>query len=315
MSLEQVTLIDAATGSQADVLVGFGFNCYRFTAMVGGSPIDVLWSAPGFEKGTERPSHSGIPLLFPYPGRLRGTTLDFGGRSFPLEGNDGRGNAIHGFVLNRAWQVVERTESRVVGRFQASERDPEILKKWPADFVLTVSYELSGNSLRSTVRVDNPDDKPLPFGFGSHPYFRVPLGAQGNADACMVTVPVARYWELVDMLPSGKTLPADGARHLEAGMKFADTKLDDVFSDVTFRNGRAAATIEDPANGRKLTIEFDDHFSQCVVYNPPHRQAICIEPYTCVPDQFAMAEQGVISAPQTLQPGKSFECRYEIGVS
>lgn len=314
MSLEQASITCPQTGSRADVLVGFGFNCYRYTAMVDGRPIDVLWSAPKFADGGERPSHSGIPLLFPYPGRLRGTTLSFGGHTYALEGNDGRGNAIHGYVLNRPWKVVERSASRIVGRFQASERDASILAQWPADFILSVSYEFASGSLRSTITIENPDDKPLPFGFGSHPYFRVPLGPNGSADACLVKVPVRKYWELVDMLPSGKLLPADGSRALAGGLKFADARLDDVFTDVELRNHRATAVIEDSANGRRLAVAFDDKFTQCVVYNPPHREAICIEPYTCLPDQFTMAERGVVARPQTLQPGERFECSYEIRV-
>jgi aldose 1-epimerase len=311
MALEQVTLTDAATGSTATVLVGFGFNCYRFIANVG-EPVDVLWSAPGFENGTERPSHSGIPLLFPYPGRLRGTTLAYGGKTYDLAGNDGRGNAIHGYALNRPWKVVEQSPSRIVGEFQASERDPSILKQWPADFRLIVSYELRGTSLHSTVTIENPDDKPLPYGFGSHPYFRVPLGTQGSADDCTVMVPAAKYWELVDMLPSGKKLPAVGSHGLLHGMRFGDTKLDDIFTDLVFEAGRGRATITDSSNKRRLEMRFDDRFTECVVYNPPHRQAICMEPYTCSPDQFTMAERGVISAPQTLPPGGKWSAAYEI---
>lgn len=313
MALEQVTIADATTGSQATVLVGFGFNCYRFTAEVG-EPVEVLWSAPGFENGTERPSHSGIPLLFPYPGRLRGTTLAYGGRTYELAGNDGRGNAIHGYVLNRPWKVVEQTASKVVGEFHAAERDPAVLKQWPADFRLTVSYELTGAALRSTVTIENPDDKPLPYGFGSHPYFRMPLGAAGSADDCTVMVPAASYWELVDMLPSGRKLPAVGPRGLATGLRFADAKLDDVFTDLQFDRGRGRATITDPTNRRRLELRFDDRFTECVVYNPPHRQAICLEPYTCAPDQFTMAAQGAIAAPQTLPPGGKWSAAYEIRV-
>lgn len=311
MALEQVTITDATTGSQATVLVGFGFNCYRFTAQVG-EPVEVLWSAPGFENGAERPSHSGIPLLFPYPGRLRGSTLAYGGRTYELAGNDGRGNAIHGYVLNRPWKVVEQTASRVVAEFHAAERDASILKQWPADFRLTVSYELAGAALCSTVTIDNPDDKPLPFGFGSHPYFRVPLGSVGSADDCTVMVPAKSYWELVDMLPGGRKLPAVGPRGVATGLRFADAQLDDVFSDLYFEQGRGRATIVDPANRRRLELRFDDRFTECVVYNPPHRQAICIEPYSCAPDQFTLADRGVIAAPQVLPPGGRWSASYEI---
>lgn len=315
MALEQATITDPASGSQATILVGFGFNCYKFIAHpAGGGPVDVLWSAPNFENGTERPSHSGIPLLFPYPGRLRGTTLVYGGKTYELAGNDTRGNAIHGYVLNRPWKVIEQSASRIVGQFQASERDPAILKQWPADFRLTVSYQLVGATLHSTVTVDNPDDKPLPHGFGSHPYFRVPLGRAGSADDCRVQVPTASYWELVDMLPSGRKLPAVGPKGLREGLNFGDTKLDDVFSELTFSGGRCRASIADPQSKRRLSVVFDDRFTECVVYNPPHRQAICLEPYSCAPDQFALAHSGAIPAVQTLPPGGRWSAAYEIVV-
>jgi aldose 1-epimerase len=314
MALEQVVLTDAATGSLATILVGFGFNCYRFVAQTTGGPVDVLWSAPNFENGTERPSHSGIPLLFPYPGRLRGNTLVYGGKTYNLAGNDTRGNAIHGYVLNRPWKVVEQTPSRIVGEFLASERDPSILQQWPADFRLTVAYELVGTTLRSTVTVENPDDKPLPHAFGSHPYFRVPLGRTGSGDDCVVMVPAANYWELVDMLPSGKKFPAVGPKGLMLGKPFGETQFDDIFTDLVFHSGRSRATIADPQSGRSLALTFDDRFSECVVYNPPHRQAICLEPYSAAPDQFALSEKGVIAGVQTLPPGGKWSGSYEIAV-
>lgn len=316
MALEQATITDPTTGSQATILVGFGFNCYKLIAQPAGTaPVDVLWSAPNFENGTERPSHSGIPLLFPYPGRLRGTTLTYGGKTYELAGNDTRGNAIHGYVLNRPWKVIEHGGSRIVGQFRASERDPSILKQWPADFCLTVSYELVGSTLRSTVTVENPDAKPLPHGFGSHPYFRVPLGRTGSGDDCRVQVPAKSYWELVDMLPSGRKLPAVGPRGLHDGLNFGDAKLDDVFTDLTFNGGRCRTSIVDPQSQRQVSVTFDDKFTECVVYNPPHRQAICIEPYSCAPDQFAMAERGAVPAVQTLAPGGRWSAAYEIAVS
>lgn len=315
MSIEQVWISDPQTGATAKILVGFGFNCYEFHAAPAGKPVDVLWSHPNFASGKERPSHSGIPLLFPYPGRLRGTALQYGGQTYELEGNDTRGNAIHGFCLTRPWRIAEQSASRVVGEFQASKDDASILKKWPADFKIAVSYELQGNTLISTIAVTNPDDKPLPHGFGSHPYFRVPLGSEGSAESCKLTVPVRSYWELVDMLPSGKKLPAEGSRGLAGGMMFPDTKLDDVFSDVAFTNHSATATLADGQSGRKVDVVFDDQFSQIVVYNPPHREAVCIEPYTCLPDQFTMAERGIIPTEQTLAPGATQTYRYEIRVS
>ena len=77
MSLEVLTLADEAHGTSADIVPTLGFNCYRFTARDANGPVEVLWSAPGFADGGLKPSGSGIPLLFPFAGRIRGTAFHF----------------------------------------------------------------------------------------------------------------------------------------------------------------------------------------------------------------------------------------------
>lgn len=312
MGLNIVELRDAKTGSSAKVLTDYGFNCYQWTAVVNGEPVEMLWSAPNFESGTERASHSGIPLLFPFPGRIGGTSFRFQGREYSLLSGDGIGNAIHGFVLNRPWQVVQQTVERVTGRFRASEVDPALLEHWPADFELTVSYELAGTALLCDIVAVNPDNKPLPMGLGTHPYFRLPLGKEGTADDCRVTLPAKEYWELDNMLATGRRLPATGAKDLQQGMKFSQTKFDDVFGALETRDGRCRATIEDPAHRRRLSVAFGDEFAACVVYNPPHREAICIEPYSCVPDAFRLAEAGIEAGGVVLEPGERWNTRIEM---
>jgi aldose 1-epimerase len=312
MSLETVLLHDDNTGSTARILAGFGFNCYSFCPMLGGQPREVLWSVPNFESGQERPSHSGIPILFPFPGRISGTKFRFQGRDYPLEAGDGRGNAIHGFVLNRPWQVIEQSADRVVGRFHAAEIDPSILGHWPADFRLTVAYELVRNALKCQIDVENPDDRPLPWGLGTHPYFRIPLGGEGRADDCRITVPASEYWELEGMLASGKRLPVSGPRDLRSGLPFPQAALDDIFSGLEYFGGHCTAGIQDASTGRRMTMAFDDTFRACVVYNPGHREAICIEPYTCISDAFRLEAAGIDAGARVLEPGQSFRLHIEI---
>ena len=313
MAPEIVTLRDAQTGSSAKVLVGYGFNCYSFAPQIDDEPIEVLWATPNFDAGTQRPSGSGIPVLFPFPGRLRGRQLHYHGRSYEVgDQEDAHGNAIHGYVLNRPWKVVESEPQRVVGEFHAGSQAPEVLKKWPADFRLTMSYELRGNTLRSEITVSNPDDKPLPFGLGTHPYFRVPLGAGGTADDCRIEVPAHEYWVMDQMLPTGERRPADGDFDLADGMSFARSAFDTVFSGLEATGDVVRTSIEDPQTGRKLTQTFDRSLMACVVYNPAHRQAICIEPYSCIPDTYALTSRGQEAGLRTLAPGASYQATIEI---
>jgi aldose 1-epimerase len=315
MSLEIVTISDPVHGSRAKVLPGVGFNCYGFSVATSTGPMEVLWAKPDFTDGTAKPSGSGIPLLFPFAGRIGGGKFTFEGKSYELDVSpgDSLGNAIHGFVFNRPWRVKEHTQDRVVGEFQASVDDAALLKRWPADFRITAAYKIAGNTLTADYRIENPDTKPLPFTFGTHPYFRVPLGGK-DAEACVVKVPVGSNWELQNLLPTGEQNTVPAVTQLAQGMPVQEMRLDNVFGALKFDNHRLATTVHDPQSGRVLTQTFDDQFTACVVFNPPHREAVCIEPYTSIPDAFALKEKGIDPHLLVLKPGESFHTSVEIRV-
>ena len=315
-NLNRIELRDETTGATAKILAGFGFNCYSFRPVIDGETIEVLWSHPEFDKGGERPSGSGIPLLFPFPGRLRGTSLEFRGKSYALGPGDAFGNAIHGYVLNRAWSVVEQESNRVVAQFQPSVDAPDLVGRWPADYLLQVAYTLRNNTLTLGVMIGcMGEPNTLPFGFGTHPYFRVPLGDSGSADDCQIHVPAAKHWELADMLPTGRTVANDAAHDLSEGKPFGETQLDDVLTELSSHEGRIATKIADSNSGRTMTMTFDDSFRECVVYNPPHREAFCIEPLTCVPNAYDLEAQGIATGLRILEPGESFSANIEISVA
>ncbi len=95
-------------------------------------------------------------------------------------------------------------------------------------------------------------------------------------------------------------------------MAFGATRLDDVFTDLTARDGRVICRLLDPVNERRLSLVFDEAFRHCVVFNPPHRESICFEPYTCVPDGISLAQQGHDTGLRVLQPGESFQARVDL---
>ncbi len=114
------------------------------------------------------------------------------------------------------------------------------------------------------------------------------------------------------MNATGQKLPLEDPPRLQRGQPFGSMTLDDVFSDLVFSGGSCEAVIEDPASEKQLTVAFDRAFRECVVYTPPHREAICIEPYTCAPDPFRLEREGVKAGLRVLQPGESFQARVNI---
>jgi aldose 1-epimerase len=315
MASHVVEIIDSESGATARVLASLGFNCFSWRPVLEDGPREMLWAEDGFDAGDKRPSGGGTPLLFPFPGRIGGTSFTFEGRDYSLEPGDPFGNAIHGFVFSRPWRVVERSDARVVGEFQAAVDDPTILARWPADFCIRVAYEVRGRELVSNVRYENTGDAALPCGFGTHAYFRLPLADGSRVDDTLLTVPVERFWEVEQMIPTGRRLPMRIEQSLATGLRLDEHQFDTCFTGVRAdKDGRVRTCLADPTSGRNVTQSFDAAFTQCVVYTPGHREAVCIEPYTCVPDPFRLAAEGHETGLQILQPGESFETTVRIEV-
>src|SRR5262249_31464801 len=165
--------------------------------------------------------------------------------------------------------------------------------------------------------VFNPDTKPLPFGLGYHPYFKLPFAPGGDAATCLVQAPARSYWLLTESLPNGEKPPVDRARDLTAPRRFGDLKLDDVLTDLSTDAGadglRECGTVQgDP----KLSLRMycSPSFRELVVFTPPHRQAFCIEPYTCTTDAINLQARGIDAGWMTLAPGQRWSAVVEMRV-
>ena len=304
-------------GCRAKIAVDLGFNCFSFTAVTtSGARVDVLSAAEGFESGGHPASRSGIPLLFPYPNRIAGGRYSWSGRDYHLTPDkvpfDKTGNAIHGFCIDRPWRIVSQSESSVTAIFRTSVDAPERLALWPADAEIELTYELRDSCLQSLITIRNPSDQPLPWGFGTHAYFRLPLGHSSSAEQCTIYAPASQTWELDECLPSGKIQPA--AAKLSASPAFRGLKLDDIYTDVSTDNGEVICRLTDPA--AKLIVEqrFPAVFREIVAFTPPWATAVCLEPYTCVTNAINLQQQGIDAGLHVLPPGETWTGRIDIEV-
>ena len=315
MRAEIVELHDEQSGAAARVLVSQGFNLFQWSIPDGNRLREVLWAEDGFETGEKRPSGSGIPLMFPFPGRIGGASFHYHGRDYNLEPGDGRGNAIHGFCHTRPWRVIEQNGNSVQAEFQASVDDPAILHHWPADFRIRVRYALSGNRLLCDIAYENTGAGSLPCALGTHAYFRLPLAEDSSVRETILQAPVAQQWELVEMNPTGRRLPLNELSKLPMGLPLGDRQFDSVFAcepgdSMTTRTTR----LSDPQSGKSVSQSFTGDCACIVIYTPGHRKAICMEPYQCVPDPFRLEADGLDVGLQHLNPGDSRQMNIQIAV-
>lgn len=313
-SLQNIILADPHSNARAEILVGFGFNCHRLRLDCDKRSVEVLRSSPEFSTQAGNPTGSGLPIMFPFPGRIRGTEMRWKNKAYPLPAGDGQGNAIHGFVLDRPWRITSQAPQRIVGEFQAGRDAPELLRQWPSDFCISADYELTKNRFQMIYRVSNPGSKSLPCGLGIHPYFRLPLGPLGSAEDCTIRLPGTSTWELDQLITTGRKHRLPNADEFLAGQRFRQLHVDCVLSDLQFKGPTGTAEIIDEQNHCRMTIEFDQTFRECIVYTPGDRGAICIEPITCVPDPFRLADEGIDTGLLVLEPQQSFEYRISLGL-
>lgn len=309
-----LTISDASAGSQADILPGLGFNCFRFLAGLEGKRHELLFSQPGFTDGTKRASHSGIPILFPFPSRIRNGQYTWNGRAYQLPDGDKLGNAIHGFALDRPWRVIRHSANSVTGQFQLSVDAPERLSLWPADGLIEVTYTVIGATLRSAIRIANPDTKPLPWGLGTHAYFRFPLGSTSRKGDCLAVAPAGETWVLENLIPTGERRPVTPQSDLRQGKSLDGLQLDDCLTGVMPRDGLVQTLVMDARAGLQISQVCPADFRELVVFTPPHGEAVCIEPYTCPPDAINLHGRGIECGWRTLAPGEEFSTQIEISL-
>ena len=308
-------VISEPGGSTASIAAELGFNCFEFKSVSASGTVDVIDSEPGFADGDKRPSANGIPLLFPFPNRIRDGRFSWDGQDYQLTAenarHDGDGNAIHGFCLDRPWRIVKQSEDSVTGEFQLSVDAPDRKELWPADFIIQVSYTVDGPALRSTIRVTNPDSKPLPWGFGTHAYFKLPLGADSDPKHCLIQANASKQWPLTGCLPTGSPGPVAENADLRDGAYYDVLKLDDVLAGLP-DSPSIETKVLDEAAGLQMTQRFDSNFRELVVYTPPWTKAICMEPYTCVTDAINLQSMGIDAGWRVLEPGQEFKTTIEI---
>jgi len=318
-------LLDAARGAAVEVWPALGFNCYHWQTTRQGRSLDLLYADPQLFSGG-RPTRSGIPILFPFPNRIRDGRFSWQGKTYQLPTNDPAGkNAIHGFACRKPWRVVDQgadaASAWLTGEFVGSVDAPESLAHWPADYRLRLTWRLTQQGLRIEAVVGNPDRQPLPFGLGYHPYFRIPFTSGVSEQEYAVECSARKYWELEDSLPTGKLLPLNETRDLRTGRLFPSLTLDDVFTDLAagsppgpdalcWRGGLLQAD-----NGVTLQVLTSPAFRELVLFTPPHRQAVCLEPYTCATDAVNLQQRGLDAGWLVLEPGAEWRGTVELRVA
>jgi aldose 1-epimerase len=299
-------LKDSDTGASATILPSYGFNLYDLELSVAGKVRRVIDAAPDFPEQPSNPGRNGTPILFPYPNRIRDAKFEFQKKTYDLPVNNGP-NSIHGFAIDAAWDVVDQkadaTGASITGRYQISKQSPQLRANWPADAILQIKYTLAGGRLTLDADVTNPTADDLPYGFGIHPYFRMPFTPGGDQARTQVILPASKYWVLKDFLPTGEIKPVDARLDFREGQPMKGLKLDDVLTGLATDASRACRLVDLDLKA-EFRLTFSPVFRELVVYTPPGPGGIIsLEPYTQTTDAINLQPRGVDAGLRILKHG------------
>lgn len=277
-------------------------------------PVPVLYGPPP-EQIRQVGWGGGAPVLFPFPGRIAGGEFPYGATRFKVPGGGPHGrHPLHGFVGLAPWSVVDRGADGASAWVRTAVDHAELgvpAEAFPGTYRLQVTHRLAPEGYSHEIEVVNNGDRPFPFGYGWHPYFRAPLLPGGHRGECILHLPAQARWELgSDLIPTGRRLQAVGPYDLRAGSPLADKSYDDPFTLMGPEpDGGSHAELEDPESGLRLSIGADGAFAHWVIYSPRTLGAVAIEPYTCAPDAFNLEARGIPAGTLELAAGQRWQGR------
>jgi aldose 1-epimerase len=246
--------------------------------------------------------------LVPYSNRIAHAQLHHGHRDYQLARNFGdHPHAIHGVGWQRRWTVTARAADRVVLELTHAADDDTARAAWPWPFRAIHAVALHAHDgstgLTATLTIESRADEPFPFGLGWHPFYP-------RDDATRLGFRAAKVWR-----NDATVLPIEHVA-IPAEWSFATPRAVDVSLDQVFTGWSGVATLEQPSLGYRATLRADRACDRLVVYVPPGRDYLAVEPVSHDTDAFNRSAAGAgDTGTRVLPPGAAFSCTMRLDVA
>jgi aldose 1-epimerase len=220
--------------------------------------------------------------LFPWANRIRDGKYEFQGTHYQLPINEiPLNNAIHGLVAFAKFEVVQEeiNENEAILTIKYIYEGKE--QGYPYPFDLEIKHIFSSDDgLLMTYTIKNTGKTDMPMVLGWHPYFKID---DEKANDWQISIPTKhKYLSDEQMIPKGHE-----AIDLKELKSIRDGQLDNVFRIES--SVRSITQLNSPTKNLTLNVWQDaqkDQFLYTVVYIPPTRNRIAIEPMTGNTDAF-----------------------------
>jgi aldose 1-epimerase len=235
--------------------------------------IDIMRPASEAYFQHLEPRQAGSFPLVPYSNRIADGRFTYDGRDYQLPLNmPPEPHAIHGDGWQAPWSVEMQETNRAILVHEA--KDGPILHRSRQ----IVDLDETGVTVR--LELTNTSDHALPFGIGHHPFFP-------RTEGLTLKAAVSEVWLSDDRKIPEKKIPLPHDWDFNTPKRLAALDLDNCFSGF---GGKAVMAW--PETGLRLTLTADPIFGHLVVFVPPGKDFVCVEPVSNVNNAVNQLNEG-----------------------
>ncbi len=248
------------------------------------------------EEVMAEPVTYGFPTLYLH-NRLSGGVLKCSDHTYQFPINEPLfGNAIHGFLHERAHSIVSAETSGTAAIAKTSytydEKDP-FFTTFPVSFRADFTFTLDEDGMHYAFSMTNlSGDRQLPFGMCNHTAFKGPFVEDSDGMNVRLYIPIGEKWALdqnriptLDMLPHGN----HDRQYMTGSLIPVKQIIDnDTFNtavgDLDGREFRGALMTDIKAKV-DIVYEVSDDFLFWIIWNDEgEKEYFCVEPMTWMID-------------------------------
>lgn len=240
------------------------------------------------------------PTLFPLCCGLYKKSYELNGNTYPMEN--------HGFIRVSDMKCIYSDDKKVTMELKQNEYT---LSRYPFDFTFHTNYELNDNKVIITYDITNDSEVDMPFTFGQHPGFNVPVYNDEKFEDYKLVFPIEEDAEMMIIDKTKTHYPDIVATKLkEFNLNYEDFRK---YSTLLYRN------IKSPyvdLVGKNQTIRVSiEGYKYLAIWTVADAPFLCIEPWHATGDFYDVKED-IYNRKDTivLKPEEVWTTQYSIEI-
>lgn len=267
-------------GAELEILTGWGAGLNAWRVPVANGTRELLFGYRDEKtfRETQADTSAG-ERLSPWPGRTNNAVWQWNGNSYKLDNNvTWAKHSLHGLTHTKKWSLVSFESDEASATLKVAYDWTGNHAGFPFPFRAETAFTFTGESVTVKSYTKNVGQNAMPYAEGWHPYFM--LGQK--VDTLTLSTPESERLLLDSTdIPTGERV---AETRFEGKAALGDTFINDCFA--LKGNFESASTVL-ASEKESITISQKSDakgFRQLVVYTPPDRNSIAIEPMTSEPD-------------------------------